>query len=417
MAKENPNKFQQALEFAKAAQAKLPKREVPNGVEPFVEFDQKTGQGTVAANRDANEPAPSENWDSFLLENGVSPEHFKVLDDTMKFRTWTGPGGDKMVHYSCTIVAKIPGVFDSELQQSLIKKVNKFSAKAPKKSKGEGAFVTLFSDWQIGKNEGGGTEQLVNRVEVGVAETIQKYKQYQSMGYNLDEIVIACLGDIVEGCDGFYAQQTYSVEYDDRAQQKIATELMFASIKEFARLDVPVTVITVPGNHGENRKNGKSYTTFMDNKDLAVAYYTDFAMRQNPSSFGHVNHIYPEHLDDDITLTYNCHDNILGFVHGHQFRSGGGAFVPAKAQAWHKNQKYGDYHIGYANILNFGHFHHYTFNEDPQQIIGAPALDGGSKWIEQTHGKLTKPGMLSYTVDKYGVNNLFKAQKKSIKEL
>ena len=138
MAKENPNKFQQALEFAKAAQAKLPKREVPNGVEPFVEFDQKTGQGTVAANRDANEPAPSENWDSFLLENGVSPEHFKVLDDTMKFRTWTGPGGDKMVHYSCTIVAKIPGVFDSELQQSPIKKVNKFSAKAPKKSKGDG---------------------------------------------------------------------------------------------------------------------------------------------------------------------------------------------------------------------------------------------------------------------------------------
>ena len=43
MAKENPNKFQQALEFAKAAQAKIPKREVPNGVEPFVEFDQKTG--------------------------------------------------------------------------------------------------------------------------------------------------------------------------------------------------------------------------------------------------------------------------------------------------------------------------------------------------------------------------------------
>ena len=414
---QKPNKFQQALEFAKAQQAKIPKIKVPDGVEPYVEFDQKTGKGTVAANRGVNEPSPAENWDSFLLENGISPEHFKVLDDTMKFRTWDGVDGEKKVHYTCTIVSRIPGVLDEELQESLVKKVNKFSAKAPKKSKGKGAFVALFSDWQIGKNEGGGTEQLVNRVEVGVAETIQKFKQYQTMGYNLDEIVIGALGDIVEGCDGFYAQQTYSVEYDDRAQQKIATELMFASIKEFARLDVPVTVITVPGNHGENRKNGKSYTTFMDNKDLAVAYYTDFAMRQNPSSFSHVKHIYPEHLDDDITMTYNCHGNILGFVHGHQFRSGGGAFVPAKAQAWHKNQKYGDYHIGYANILNFGHFHHYTFNEDPQQIIGAPALDGGSKWIEQTHGKLTKPGMLSYTVDKYGVNNLYKAQKKSVKEL
>ena len=55
--------------------------------------------------------------------------------------------------------------------------------------------------------------------------------------------------------------------------------------------------------------------------------------------------------------------------------------------------------------------------EDPVQLICAPALDGGSKWIEQTHGKLTRPGLLSYTVDKNGANNIFKAQKKSKKDL
>jgi len=417
MSKDNPSKFQQALEFAKVQQAKIPKTKVPDGWTPSFEWDEGTGEGKLVTDPKPSDSAAVKDWDQFLLDNGLDPEVFYVEGDTMKYRTWTGIGGDKMVHYSCTIKKKIPGGIDSELRDSLVKKINKFSSKAPKKSKGDGAFVTLFSDWQVGKNEGGGTDQLVQRVEVGVAETIQKFKQYQSNGMNLDEIVIASLGDIVEGCDGFYSQQTYSVEYDDRAQQKIATELMFQGIKEFSKLGVPVTVITVPGNHGENRKNGKSYTTFMDNKDLAVAYYVDFAMRQNTSSFSHVQHIYPEHIDDDICLTYNLHNNVLGFVHGHQFRSGGGAYVPAKAQAWHKNQKYGDYDIGYANILNFGHFHHYTFMEDPQQIIGAPALDGGSKWIEQTHGKLTKAGMLSYTVDKYGVNNLYKAQKKSIKDL
>ena len=410
------SKFQKALEFAKAQQAKLPKIKVPDGWEASFEWDESTNSGKLITPVEEYKETVSD-WDEFLAANGLNPEVFFIEGDTMKYRTWTGPDGSKMVHYSCVVKKKIAGAYNKELAEDLKKKINKFSAKAPKKTKGEGAFVTLFSDWQVGKNEGGGTAKLVDRVEVGVAETIQRFKQLQSNGYNLDEIIIGCLGDIVEGCSGFYAQQTYSVEYDDRAQQKIATELMFESILAFSKLDVPVTVITVPGNHGENRINGKSYTTFMDNKDLAVAYYTDFAMRQNPSSFDHVKHIYPEHIDDDITLTYNSHNNILGFVHGHQFRSGGGGFVPAKAQAWHKNQKYGDYPIGYANILNFGHFHHYTFIEDPQQIIGAPALDGGSKWIEQTHGKLTKPGMLSYTIDKYGANNLYKAQKKSIKEL
>jgi hypothetical protein len=87
-----------------------------------------------------------------------------------------------------------------------------------------------------------------------------------------------------------------------------------------------------------------------------------------------------------------------------------------KAQAWQKNQKYGDWEVGFANILNYGHFHHFSVLEDPQLIIGAPALDGGSKWIEQTHGKRTHAGILSYTVDKGGANNIYIAKKKSHKD-
>ena len=46
--------------------------------------------------------------------------------------------------------------------------------------------------------------------------------------------------------------QTFSVEFDDTAQIKLAVNLMNACIQELAKLGPKVTVISVPGNHGEN---------------------------------------------------------------------------------------------------------------------------------------------------------------------
>ena len=185
---------------------------------------------------------------------------------------------------------------------------------------------------------------------------------------------------------------------------------------ELTKLGLPITFIAVPGNHGENRKNGKSYTDFMDNKDIALAWYVENAFQYDKKLYKRFKFIYPNDINDDITLTYASNGNLLGFAHGHQFRSGGGSLALGKAQAWHKNQKYGDWEVGYANILNYGHFHHFSVLEDPQLIIGAPALDGGSKWIEQTHGKRTHAGILSYTIDEGGANNIYIAKKKSHKD-
>ena len=105
--------------------------------------------------------------------------------------------------------------------------------------------------------------------------------------------------------------------------------------------------------------------------------------------------IYPQHLDDDIVVTYKLKDT----KHfGHQFRSGK-VHLLAKAQR-HMKQSYNKESYWYADILVYGHFHHFTMIED-RILIGAPALDGGSKWIEQTHGKLTKAGILTFCIDTF----------------
>ena len=413
MASSTDNNFKDALKTAKVKQAKASTK-VPEGWEEGATWDEAKGEGKLTTPSIPLSESITD-WDPWLKKEGFDPKYFFIDADTMKYRTWTGINGDKMVHYNVTI-RKRQKTYDKKIIDKYISEAKKIKRKAPETTFGDNSFVVIYSDWQTGKNEGNGIKGLTKRIEVGLSETIWRYKSLIKAGYTFDEIIVLCGGDIVEECDGFYEMQTFSVELDDTAQIKLAVNLMNACIQELAKLGPKVTVISVPGNHGENRgRRGKSYTTFMDNKDLQVAWTLDQIFKSNPDAFSNIECIYPQHLDDDIVVTYKVKGHVLGLAHGHQFRSGGGAFVPAKAQAWHMKQSYNkESYVGYADILVYGHFHHFTLIEDPRILIGAPALDGGSKWIEQTHGKLTKPGILTFCIDKKGVHNIFKCEKKKL---
>ena len=413
MASSTDNNFKDALKTAKVKQAKASTK-VPEGWEEGATWDEAKGEGKLTTPSIPLSESITD-WDPWLKKEGFDPKYFFIDADTMKYRTWTGINGDKMVHYNVTI-RKRQKTYDKKIIDKYISEAKKIKRKAPETTFGDNSFVVIYSDWQTGKNEGNGIKGLTKRIEVGLSETIWRYKSLIKAGYTFDEIIVLCGGDIVEGCDGFYEMQTFSVELDDTAQIKLAVNLMNACIQELAKLGPKVKVISVPGNHGENRgRRGKSYTTFMDNKDLQVAWTLDQIFKSNPDAFNNIECIYPQHLDDDIVVTYKVKGHVLGLAHGHQFRSGGGAFVPAKAQAWHMKQSYNkESYVGYADILVYGHFHHFTLIEDPRILIGAPALDGGSKWIEQTHGKLTKPGILTFCIDKKGVHNIFKCEKKKL---
>jgi len=412
MTSSKDKKFKDALNTAKVKQVKASTK-VPEGWEEGASWDEAKGEGKLTTSE-----MPLKNtvkdWNPWLKKEGFDPKYFYIDEDTMKYRTWTGISGDKMVHYNVTIKKRRKS-YNEKLINTYIDEAKKIKRKKPEPTTGDNSFIVVYSDWQTGKNEGNGIKGLTKRIEVGLSETIWRYESLIKAGYTFDEIIVLCGGDIVEGCDGFYGMQTFSVELDDTAQIKLAVNLMDACIQELAKLGPKVKIISVPGNHGENRKNGKGYTTFMDNKDLQVAWVLDTKYSANPEAFGHIESIYPQHLDDDIVVTHKIKGQILGLAHGHQFRSGGGTFVPSKAQSWHMKQSYDkESYVGYADILVYGHFHHFTFVEDPRILIGAPALDGGSKWIEQTHGKRTKAGILTFCIDKNGVHNIYKCEKKKL---
>ena len=283
MTSSKDNKFKDALNTAKVKQVKASTK-VPEGWEEGASWDEAKGEGKLTTSE-----MPLKNtvkdWNPWLKKEGFDPKYFYIDEDTMKYRTWTGISGDKMVHYNVTIKKRRKG-YDEKLINTYINEAKKIKRKKPELAIGDNAFVVVYSDWQTGKNEGNGVKGLTKRIQVGLSETIWRYECLVKAGYEFDEIIVLCGGDIVEGCDGFYEMQTFSVELDDTAQIKLAVNLMNACIQELAKLGPKVTVISVPGNHGENRgRRGKSYTTFMDNKDLQVAWTLDEIYKSNPESF------------------------------------------------------------------------------------------------------------------------------------
>ena len=140
--------------------------------------------------------------------------------------------------------------------------------------------------------------------------------------------------------------------------------------------------------------NGRSYTDFADNRDVAVFEDVALALQENEDAFGHVRFYVP---DRELTQTINVDGLHVGIVHGHQF--GGGANQEQKALNWWRGQMEGQHPIGTADMLISGHFHHLrVVQRGPRTWIQAPALDGGSEWWTNQTGLDSPPGTLTFTI-------------------
>ena len=106
----------------------------------------------------------------------------------------------------------------------------------------------------------------------------------------------------------------------------------------------------VGGNHGENRKGGKSFTSFGDNDDVAVFEQVAEACAVNPPAFGHVTFVLPE---DELELSLDVAGAVLGIAHGHQAAKTG----PEGIEAWWKGQAFGQQAVADASVLLTGHAH------------------------------------------------------------
>jgi hypothetical protein len=210
------------------------------------------------------------------------------------------------------------------------------------------------------------------------------------------------MGDMVENCDGHYPQQAYGVALDRRQQVKLVRRMLTELITAWAKLPCRMVVGCVPGNHGENRKAGKSFTTFEDNDDLAVFEQVQEILAHNPDAYGNISWVIP---DGDMTITLDVCGTVVAFAHGHQFTGSG---LPLnKAKTWWSGKMRAMHPVGDAAVLAYGHFHHLQCLQDgPRTIFGCPSNDGGSRWFEEKGGPTTACGTLTFVCDKDGWHDL-----------
>ena len=210
-------KFLDAVKTERVKQAPpIPKDR--SGWTPGATWDESKKEGTLVTDALEFNGETVKDWDQFLIQEGFDPAHFYIDADTMKYRTWTGPGGDKMVHYNVTIKKRRKS-YDSEFHKKVLADAARFKPKKNwKPAVGDQTFVVVFADWQTGKSEGDGLKGLVDRVTVGIQEALWRYNTLTKAGYKFDEVLFLCLGDIVEGCSGFYEMQEFSVELSNTEQ-------------------------------------------------------------------------------------------------------------------------------------------------------------------------------------------------------
>ena len=178
----------------------------------------------------------------------------------------------------------------------------------------DSAFVVCLSDWQIGKADGDGTEGTIDRILQMIDDVTNRIKDLQKSGRKFKTLVIAGIGDMVENCDGNYASQTFTVQLNRRQQIRVLRRLLVKAVTSWAKMFPEVVITAVPGNHGENRKDGKSFTTRGDNDDVAAFEMLAEILAINPDAYGHVKFLIPE---DDISVVFKVFETYIGFTHGH----------------------------------------------------------------------------------------------------
>lgn len=121
----------------------------------------------------------------------------------------------------------------------------------PKQAKGKGLTIELlFSDLQVGKlMDDYNSEVAERRVNEWVVVALDRINQYIELGYRIDRIVLAVLGDVIESSQKHGLQSARACDTGTAEQIRHATEILFQVVQRLSQVGVPMDVICITGNH------------------------------------------------------------------------------------------------------------------------------------------------------------------------
>jgi predicted phosphodiesterase len=367
-------------------QRKRVAKSIPAGFEPGIEYDSSGGVLRSVPRPAGNEPDHAE----LLAEFELDPAKWRITGlRRSKWQRWDGEWLESFrANFIPTTGAQhVP--IDDLLEVIGKWKPQKTISSPVKGSLSHVGYVVVLADTQVGKIDGGGSDEIIKNVLHKTDLAVARLKELRKAGREIDTIYLPQLGDCIEGMNSQGGKNIWRTDLDLTAQIRVYRRLLLHMIKTFAPLADRVIVPAIPGNHDEAVRVGNSMaTTYTDSFALDAASAIADALADHPD-YNHVSFVFPKY--DTLTVTLNMAGTVVGLAHGHQCRG--------KAIDWWKNMAHGQQDIGEATLLLSGHYHHLKVEQSGRKTwMQAPALDGGSTWFENSSGQAAPAGMLTLVV-------------------
>ena len=341
-------------------------------------------------------------WDAVLRGFGLDPDIFEIVDDTVRMSKWQSSkrleNGDRdliwLYSYKARFKRKnLTALPDKEIDdiRTYVQKWKSVAKTTASISSEKGStLVVCWADQQLGKSAGGGTDATVARIMDSYQATIQRVKDLRKIGRNIEKIAIVNMGDPVEGCDGNYASQLFTVELTQRQQLLLAIDLWAQGIRQLAPLAEEAEFISVLCNHGEwMRRGGKAITSDSDN---AGGFLTD-AVKRVLDGRPETDKLKWNIPHDEMITTSVLSGIKVAFTHGHK--------ISGKEVEWLRGQsiKILREEGREPDIWVTAHRHHLQVQDfGPWYRFQCPSNDGGSKWYTDMSGNWSTPGTLTFLV-------------------
>lgn len=341
-------------------------------------------------------------WDGIMRSFGLDPNVFEIVDDTVRMSKWQTSkrleNGERDLVWLYSYKARfrrrsLTALPDNDIL-ALRETIHKWRPYKPaitqKTDADPSTFVICWADQQIGKSAGGGVKATVERILASYGACETRIKELRKNGRNIERIAIVNMGDPVEGCDGNYASQLFTVELTQRQQLLVALDLWAQGVRHLAPLADQAEFISVLCNHGEwTRRNGKPVTSDSDNAGGFLADALQRILDGRPET----ENLHWKIPHDEFITTTILSGIKVAFTHGHK--------ITGKELEWLRGQSirilreegrepdiWVTAHRHHLNVQDFG----------PWYRFQCPSNDGGSKWYTDMSGNWSTAGTLTFLV-------------------
>jgi hypothetical protein len=253
---------------------------------------------------------------------------------------------------------------------------------------GDFTLIIALGDMQFGKLDGDGPEGTLVRAMQCIDRAVDLLVEYRQR-FDIEHVHLAWLGDHVEGFVSQGGANTWRTQLTLTEQIRLTRRLMAHAIVRIAPLVARLTVVAVPGNHGEAvRPGGKGVTRYDDSHDTDALISVSEALSLAGEEYAHVEVYVPD--TDELTVVVECSGTVVAHAHGHQWKAGK-HFEWWRGQAFDKTSA-----MHTADLLLAGHLHHEFVDTDgPRTFVQVPAMESESTWWRHRRGTRGAPGLMA----------------------